>query len=129
LCDDSHVVGKRNHERAIVRAHLVDKRDGRVANVLQIKQRRTTRVDQECDCEWIVDGSEVRDLLLDAVFENLEVLAPQRRHKLSIATNDKNRRVYECGLDANDVVRTDFLRRGKDAHAENDQNYGGTGPK
>src|SRR6185503_8893480 len=104
--------------------HLLDESERRVLDILKVENRRTAGIDHERNREGIVDRREVRDRLFDAVLVDFKILAPQVGNELSVAANHQDGRVDKRGLDANHVVRVDFLsdsQSGGQPHEEKSQ--------
>src|SRR6266851_8472533 len=77
-----NVIGERNNKSSIVGAHLIDQSDCRILYVSDLKNCGVTVVDQQRYSKRPIDRGKISELLLNAVFEYMKILAAQCGHVL-----------------------------------------------
>ena len=102
------IEGNRHH--AIVEPQTADEGISGVADLRQFKLGRAAHVQHQRNCERFFDRSEVRNLLLDAVFVNAKVLLPQVGDVAAISIHHHRGHGDEAGVNANDTPFIDLVR-------------------
>src|SRR5258708_29608706 len=89
------VIGERNNKRSIVGAHLINQTDCRILYVSDLKNCAVTVVDQQRYSKRPIDRGTITELLLNAVFEYMKILAAQGSHVLAVAANYQGGRGHQ----------------------------------